>query len=281
MIRSYTTLQYSEAEKTSVFKIFAACLHCSNIHFEKVAKAMEEDGSKVANPECLGIVADQLGLDAAELEKAMTSKNVGNKSVIIVSYTPQQSSATRDSMAKAIYQGLFTWTIKKCNESMDKQPNFANFAAILDIFGFESFHHNSLEQLCINLCNEKLQYFFNDFIFAQEEAAYQAEGVSVPRSDFEDNGPTLELLEKSRTGVLARVGHGGLSRGELSRVCQECLTSEERCHSSRAGRSARLEEEARREILCSCDGVSNRSNHSKKGDVLVTPGGPQLPRSSR
>jgi len=205
MIRSYGTLQYSDAEKQTVFAIFAACLHASNVHFEKVAKAMEEDGSRVANPETLAVVAAMLGLDAGELEKALTSKNVGNKSVIIVSYTPAQSSATRDSMAKAIYQGLFTWTIAKCNASMDKTQDFANFAAILDIFGFESFHHNSLEQLCINLCNEKLQYFFNDFIFAQEEAAYEAEGVSVPRSDFEDNGPTLELLEKPRQGVLAMI----------------------------------------------------------------------------
>lgn len=180
MIRSYGTLQYSDAEKQTVFAIFAACLHASNVHFEKVAKAMEEDGSRVANPETLAVVAAMLGLDAGELEKALTSKNVGNKSVIIVSYTPAQSSATRDSMAKAIYQGLFTWTIAKCNASMDKTQDFANFAAILDIFGFESFHHNSLEQLCINLCNEKLQYFFNDFIFAQEEAAYEARASPCP-----------------------------------------------------------------------------------------------------
>jgi len=39
---------------------------------------------------------------------------------------------------------------------------------ILDIFGFESFDENSFEQMCINLANAQLQYFFNDHIFKQE-----------------------------------------------------------------------------------------------------------------
>lgn len=176
---------------------------------------MEEDGAKVANSDVLESVASLLGLNAEEVARSLTSKNVGNKSVILVSYTPQQASATRDSLAKAIYQGLFTWTIAKCNASMDKSESFSNFAAILDIFGFESFHHNSLEQLCINLCNEKLQYFFNDFIFAQEEAAYAAEGVQVPRSDFEDNGPRGPS-GGPRASVLQEDDASASRRGETS-----------------------------------------------------------------
>jgi hypothetical protein len=51
------------------------------------------------------------------------------------------------------------------------------YFGILDIFGFEIFQKNSLEQLCINYANEKLQLQFNESIIELEQQEYLTEKV--------------------------------------------------------------------------------------------------------
>lgn len=69
---------------------------------------------------------------------------------------------------------------------------------ILDIFGFECFDSNSFEQLCINLTNEQLQWYFNEHIFAMELAEYAKEGISGKDITYENNEPLLELILSSK-----------------------------------------------------------------------------------
>ena len=96
----------------------------------------------------------------------------------------------------------------------------------MDIFGFESFEVNSFEQLCINFCNEKLQFHFNEHIFKMEQTLYAAEGITIPGSSFVDNQPTLDLLELKGTGVFSMVDEEisvpkGSDEGFLSKVFQK------------------------------------------------------------
>jgi len=75
---------------------------------------------------------------------------------------------------------------------------------ILDIFGFEIFKLNSLEQLCINYCNERLQNLFNRTVFMKEERIYKEENIGVANVPYIDNQPILDLIEKTRPmGLLA------------------------------------------------------------------------------
>ncbi len=72
--------------------------------------------------------------------------------------------------------------------------------AILDIFGFENFSTNSFEQLCINIANEQIQYYFNQHVFACERQEYINENLSVlplpAKIDltFYDNRPLLDMF---------------------------------------------------------------------------------------
>ena len=72
--------------------------------------------------------------------------------------------------------------------------------AILDIFGFENFSTNTFEQLCINIANEQIQYYFNQHVFAAEKQEYINESLTVlplpAKMDltFYDNRPLLDMF---------------------------------------------------------------------------------------
>jgi myosin heavy subunit len=192
-----------------------------------------EEGAAVSNAADLEEVVRLLNVDHELLQDGLTSKNIGTRSVILIPFTLEQAADARDAFAKAIYGKLFDWLIKKINASLAQNIGGSfesvkdqKLIGVLDIFGFESFETNSFEQLCINYCNEKLQFHFNNYIFTLEQDEYKAEGVDVSMVTFKSNGPTLELIEKKGEGVLAMLDEEivvpkGSDAGFLSKVLQK------------------------------------------------------------
>ncbi|XP_035665893.1 myosin-IIIb-like [Branchiostoma floridae] len=196
---------FNGEEQEGMFSILAGVLHMGNIQIcaTDSGEAYVDRSAKDIN-----ITAEILGVDSTDLESSLTQSVVRtNKGELIQrNYTVQQALASRDAVSKALYGRLFGWLVNKINQLL--APTDSSIAelqqiGVLDIFGFEHFEHNSFEQLCINLANEQLQYFFNQHIFLLEQEEYQREGVSWTTITFTDNKPVLDLLLARPIGILA------------------------------------------------------------------------------
>ena len=98
-----------------------------------------------------------------------------------------------------------------------------NFIGVLDFFGSSNSAGrdnslNRLEQLCINLCTETIEYFFKTHCFKNVIENHREE-LSEPISvEFFDNGPIVDLISSQKSGVLALFDrHYGLLLSSSSR----------------------------------------------------------------
>ncbi|UJR36053.1 hypothetical protein I4U23_028790 [Adineta vaga] len=94
----------------------------------------------------------------------------------------------------------------KREDDDDTDGNLCSIS-ILDLFGFETFDYNSYEQLCINIANEQLQYFFRQHTFAWEMKEYENEGIVTKTNsnnfDFPNNRAILDMCLSKPIGLLA------------------------------------------------------------------------------
>jgi myosin heavy chain 6/7 len=102
------------------------------------------------------------------------------------------------ALSKAIYARCFNWLVERVNVTLDvKTVKRAYFIGVLDIAGFETFEENGFEQLCINFTNERLQQFFNNFMFVLEQEEYAKEGIVWEMMSFgADLQATIDLIDK-------------------------------------------------------------------------------------
>lgn len=80
-----------------------------------------------------------------------------------------------------MYSALFDWLKERLNEKLlPNRTSSQQCIGVLDIYGFEVFQNNNLEQLCINYANEKLFQHFNEFMFLGEQVRNQASKSNPP-----------------------------------------------------------------------------------------------------
>lgn len=205
----FKVIGFTLEELGSVYSTLAAILNSGDIEFSPVASEHQTDKSNISNISVLDNVASLLCIRSDELQEALTSHCVVARGETIVRpNTVEKAAEVRDAMGKALYGRLFSWIVNRINTLLrpdshlgenDKSLNIG----ILDIFGFENFKKNSFEQLCINIANEQIQFYFNQHIFAWEQDEYLNEEVDARMIEYEDNRPLLDLFLQKPMGMLS------------------------------------------------------------------------------
>ncbi|KAM3660338.1 myosin heavy chain, skeletal muscle, adult-like [Ammospiza maritima maritima] len=188
-------LGFTADERAAIYKLTGAVMHYGNLKFKQKQREeqAEPDGTEVADK-----AAYLMGLNSADLLKALCYPRVkvGNE-YVTKGQNVQQVYNSVGALAKAVYEKMFLWMVVRINEQLDTKQPRQYFIGVLDIAGFEIFDFNSLEQLCINFTNEKLQQFFNHHMFVLEQEEYKKEGIEWEFIDFGmDLAACIELIEK-------------------------------------------------------------------------------------
>ncbi|KAJ1619311.1 P-loop containing nucleoside triphosphate hydrolase protein, partial [Pavlovales sp. CCMP2436] len=209
-----TALRAVGLADADVALLVAALLLLGNIRFEHSDTAGDGQGGATMGGGyarvALGAAAAALACNPADIESGMCSRRL--RAGTDWRHSVAEANSARDALAKALYAGLFDALVKRVNSSLgggkkkkeeERVGASSAFFGVLDIFGFENFAVNSLEQLCINYANEKLQGHFNAVVFKAALADYAREGVHVAADlPFTDNQAVVEAIEARPSGIV-------------------------------------------------------------------------------
>ncbi|XP_010774741.1 myosin-8-like, partial [Notothenia coriiceps] len=168
-------LGFAGEDKMSIYKLTGAVMHYGNMKFKQKQREeqAEPDGTEEADK-----AAYLMELNSADLLKALCYPRVkvGNE-YVTKGQNVQQVYNSIGALAKSVYEKMFFWMVIQINKQLDTKQPRQHFIGVLDIAGFKIFDYNSMEQLCINFTNEKLQQFFNHHMFVLEQEEYKKEGI--------------------------------------------------------------------------------------------------------
>jgi myosin heavy subunit len=190
-----------------------------------------DDGSECEiDPSCdTTVISRYLGV--ADVNQLLTTKVIQGgraSSFYHVGLSKTNSKANADALATGLYYKLVGWLASTCNVATrfcgesnafgrrSSAISDSNYIGVLDMCGFENHVDNSFEQLCVNLCNEKMYSVFYTEVFASEATLMSDESCPHTLALSYDNSPCLTLLD----------GESGI-----------CRLIDEHCVLSRAGQN--------------------------------------------
>ncbi|NXR18690.1 MYO19 protein, partial [Cinclus mexicanus] len=200
-------LGIGRATQSNIFKVLSALLHLGNVQFSNPVDESQPCELEDKTKEFVKTTADLLQIPVEELLESLRIRTItaGKQQQVFKKPCSRAECETRrDCLAKVIYARLFEWLVLVINENIYTEPSvWTSFIGLLDVYGFEAFPENNLEQLCINYANEKLQqHFVAHYLKAQQEE-YAAEGLQWSFINYQDNQNCLDLIEGNPLSIFS------------------------------------------------------------------------------
>ena len=159
-------MRIDEGIQHDLWSITMGIFNLGNVKFKK-----EGDGFASIHPDTqkfVDEVARLWAINSKALTKRLTTRTLKVMKKKIERQIPfDDATKNRDSIAMGVYENVFLYLCERINAELyqtdedDTEDVLQLYIGILDVFGFENFRINSLEQFCINYMDEKLQQFFN------------------------------------------------------------------------------------------------------------------------
>ncbi|NWR67461.1 MYO19 protein, partial [Bucorvus abyssinicus] len=200
-------LGMDRSTQNNIFKVLSGLLHLGNVQFSNPVDESQPCELEDKAKDFVKTAGDLLKIPDEELLESLRIRTItaGKQQQVFKKPCSRAECETRrDCLAKVIYAKLFEWLVLVINESIYADPSvWTSFIGLLDVYGFEAFPENNLEQLCINYANEKLQqHFVAHYLKAQQEE-YAAEGLQWSFINYQDNQPCLDLIEGNPLSIFS------------------------------------------------------------------------------
>ncbi|XP_059618004.1 neither inactivation nor afterpotential protein C [Phlebotomus argentipes] len=201
----------SEEQLTSFCCILAAILLLGELNFRE-----EEGVGELENVEMAARVARLLKVEEKKFVWALQNYCVVEKgSAERRRHTGNEARDARDVLAGALYSRLVDWIVNILNHQLTISRAIfgdAHSITLLDMFGFECFPRNRMEQLFVNCFNEQMQYHFNQRMFVWEMIEQEEEQIPVINFRFYDNKLAVDHVMAKPHGLMTFLDNASRSR---------------------------------------------------------------------
>ncbi|KAI4839781.1 myosin B [Plasmodium brasilianum] len=215
LMNSFDKMNMSDI-RDDLFLVLSGLLLLGNIAFDEIEKGGKSNCSELndANLKIVNETSNLLGIEYENLRNGLlfSEKNIANQRIEIPLSVEESLSICR-SISKDIYNKIFEFITKKINVFLSNNKELESFIGILDIFGFEIFLKNSLEQLLINIANEEIHNIYLFVVYEKESKLYKEEGIASDSVKYTTNESIIDLL-RGKTSIISILEDACLAPGK-------------------------------------------------------------------